>query len=146
MAGMARRSSAPGGRRRIYSMDYEHESSRFEVTVGKPRKEYRRRNGPRGASIENADYDRLGADRGTEVSGIVAAGDKSTSGRTVRHSTAGRTPHWLPRARSDASTTSTTSPGRKPIVRFSAGARALTAVAGRRVPPTPARGNPGSDR
>jgi len=55
-------------------MDYEHESSRFEVTVGKPRKEYQRRTGPRPTSIEKADYDRPGAETGTEVSGIVAAG------------------------------------------------------------------------
>jgi hypothetical protein len=111
-------SSAPGSGRRIYSIDCEHESSRFEVTVGKPRKEYKRRTGPRRASIEKADYDRLGAETGTEVSGIVAAGGQIYVWRTVRHSAAGRTLRWLTRARSDASTTSTTSPDRKPIARF----------------------------
>lgn len=67
-------SSAPAASRRIYSMEYEHESSRFEVTVGKARKEYKRRTGPRGGYIKNADYNRLGAETGTEVSGIVDAG------------------------------------------------------------------------
>ncbi len=67
-------SSAPATSRRVYSMEYEHDSSRFEVTVGKPRKEYERRTGPPGGYNKNADYNQLGSETGTEVSGIIDTG------------------------------------------------------------------------
>jgi hypothetical protein len=65
--------SAPPESRRIYMMTYEHGGSRFEVTVGKPRREYVRRTGPRGGRIKDADFNHSGSETGTVVSGIVDA-------------------------------------------------------------------------
>jgi hypothetical protein len=66
-------SGAPATSRRVYSLTYEHERSKFVVTVEQPRTEYRRRTGPRGGHIKNADYVPHGRPTGTEVSGIVDA-------------------------------------------------------------------------
>jgi hypothetical protein len=67
-------SPAPRDSKRVYSMAYEHEESKFVVTVGKARIEYVRRTGPRGGYIRDADYVRRGQDTGTVVSGIVDTG------------------------------------------------------------------------
>ena len=68
-------SSADADSKRIYSMTYEHKRSKFVVTVGKPRFEYKRQTGPRGGHIKNADYVRHGAETGTVVSAIIDSGD-----------------------------------------------------------------------
>lgn len=47
---------APRGSRRVYSVTYEHEDSRIVATVGEERLEYRRKRGPRGGYIKNADF------------------------------------------------------------------------------------------
>lgn len=68
-------SPAPSDSRRAYKLVYENGDDRYEVTVGKPRKRYRLRTGPRGGRIPNADFERLGHDTGTVVSGIIDTGD-----------------------------------------------------------------------
>ena len=68
-------SPAPPDSRRVHKLTYEHDGDRYEVTVGKPRKRFRRRTGPRGGYIEDADFERFGRDTGTAVSGIIDTGD-----------------------------------------------------------------------
>jgi hypothetical protein len=67
-------SPAPADSRWVHRLTYEHDS-RCEVTVGEPRKQFRRRRGPRGSYIPNADFKRYGRDTGTVVSGIIDSGD-----------------------------------------------------------------------
>jgi hypothetical protein len=67
----AERSGAAASSRRIFSVTYEHESSRFVVTVGERRMEFRRQTGPRGGYIKNAPYLGYGHDSGTIVSAIL---------------------------------------------------------------------------
>jgi hypothetical protein len=69
-----RDSSAPANSRRVYSVTYAHDGAKFVSTVGERRKVYRRRTGPRGGYIKNADYVSYGVLTGTDVSGIVDAG------------------------------------------------------------------------
>jgi len=66
---------APPDSRRVYKLVYEHDSDRYEVTVGQPRKQFRRKVGPRGGRITDADLERYGHDTGTVVSGIIDTGD-----------------------------------------------------------------------
>jgi hypothetical protein len=61
--------------KRVYSMTLEKEGSRYVVTVGKRRKVYKQKTGPRGGYIKDADYNTWGSETGTEVSGIVHGGD-----------------------------------------------------------------------
>ena len=68
-------SPAPPDSRRVYSLTYERDGDRYEVTVGQARKCYRRRTGPRGGYIKNADHERVGRRTGTMVSGIIDAGE-----------------------------------------------------------------------
>jgi hypothetical protein len=44
------------GIRAIRKLEYDHDSSRFVVEIGKSRQEYRRKTGPRGGYIKNAGY------------------------------------------------------------------------------------------
>lgn len=67
-------SPAPSSSRRVHKLTYEHGGDRYEVTVGQPRKQFRRQTGPRGGYIPNADFERWGRDMGTDVSGIVDTG------------------------------------------------------------------------
>jgi len=60
--------------RRIRSITYEHEDSRYVVTVGEQRLRYRRQTGPRGGYRKNADYRRDGSRIGTHVTAIIDAG------------------------------------------------------------------------
>jgi hypothetical protein len=64
-------SPAPADSRRVYSLTYEHDGDRYEVKVGERRKRYRRKTGPRGGYIADADHEPRGRDTGTMVSGIV---------------------------------------------------------------------------
>lgn len=66
---------APTGSRRAHKLVYENGDNRYEITVGQPRKRFRRRTGPRGGRIPNADFERLGHSTGTVVSGIIDTGD-----------------------------------------------------------------------
>jgi hypothetical protein len=66
---------APPGSRRVHKLTYEDSRGRYEVTVGAPRKQFRRQTGPRGGRIPNADFERLRHDTGTVVSGIIDTGD-----------------------------------------------------------------------
>lgn len=68
-------SGAPQDSRRVHRLSYEHDGDRYEVTVGEPRQQFRRKTGPRGGYIKNADVERYGRDTGTVVSGIIDAGD-----------------------------------------------------------------------
>ena len=70
-----RASSAPAASRRVYTVTYMHEGDRFVVRVGEPRKQHRRKTGPRGGYIKNAEPDRFGSHTGTDVSGIIDTGD-----------------------------------------------------------------------
>jgi hypothetical protein len=65
-------SPAPADSRRVYSVTYEHDGSKYVVTVGEARQEYRRKTGPRGGYIKNAGYLGYSTPTGTEVSGIIA--------------------------------------------------------------------------
>ena len=69
------RSRAPADSKRVYSMTYEHGPSKYVVTVGEARMEYSRKTGPRGGYIKDAGYQALGHRTGTQVSGIVHAGN-----------------------------------------------------------------------
>jgi hypothetical protein len=42
--------------RQARTMTYRHDDDKYEATVGEPRKVYRRRTGPRGGYIKNADW------------------------------------------------------------------------------------------
>ena len=66
---------APAESRRLYKLTYVHNGDKYEVTVGEPRKQFRRQRGPRGGYIPNADYERYGRDTDTIVSGMIDAGD-----------------------------------------------------------------------
>jgi hypothetical protein len=68
-------SPAPADTRRVRKLTYEHDGDRYEVTVGEPRKRFRRQTGPRGGYINNAGFERLGRDTGTIVSGIIETDD-----------------------------------------------------------------------
>jgi hypothetical protein len=54
-------------KRAIQLMTYLHEGARFEVTVGAPRKEYRKETGPRGGYKKNAGISRIGHSSGNPV-------------------------------------------------------------------------------
>jgi len=69
-----RESPAPPGSRRVYSLTYEHEGDRYEVTVGEKRKRYARKTGPRGGYIKDAEQQGWASRTGTIVSGIIDAG------------------------------------------------------------------------
>ena len=56
-------------------MTYRHDGDKFEVTVGKPRKIYKRRKGPRGGYIKDADWQGWGTDIGSTVTAIEDAGN-----------------------------------------------------------------------
>lgn len=68
-------SHAPATSRRVYTLRYEHGGDRYEVKVGEPRKVFRRQTGPRGGYIRNAGHAPYGSRTGTQVSGIVDAGN-----------------------------------------------------------------------
>ena len=70
-----RDSGAPAASRRVHSVTYMHDGSRYEVSVGEPRRQYARKRGPRGGYIKNAELSTYGNQTGTVVSGIVDAGD-----------------------------------------------------------------------
>ena len=52
---MTSESEVPAGRQ-ARSMTYKHDGDKYEVTVGEPRKAYRRKTGPRGGYIKDADW------------------------------------------------------------------------------------------
>jgi len=68
-------SGAPPGSRRVYSLTYEHEGDRYEVTIGEKRKRFARKTGPRGGYIKDAEQQGWASETGTVVSGIIDAGD-----------------------------------------------------------------------
>jgi hypothetical protein len=70
-----RESDAPPDSRRVYSLTYEHEGDRYEVTIGQKRKRYARKTGPRGGYIKDAGQQGWATETGTVVSGIIDAGD-----------------------------------------------------------------------
>jgi hypothetical protein len=67
-------SELPPITRPVYSLAYEHGSSKFVVTVGKPRQEYKRKTGPRGGYIKDADYRGHAVAIGMEVTAIADPG------------------------------------------------------------------------
>jgi len=60
--------------RQARTMTYRHDGDKYEVTVGEPRKVYRRRTGPRGGYIKNADWQGWGTPTGSIVMAIIDAG------------------------------------------------------------------------
>jgi hypothetical protein len=56
------------------SVTYRHDGDKYEVTVGGPRKRYRRRTGPRGGYIKNAGWYGWSDETGSTVTDIVDAG------------------------------------------------------------------------
>jgi hypothetical protein len=60
------------GARQVQAITYEHDGDRYEVAVGRPRKVYRRRTGPRGGYIKNAGHQSWGTETGTVVTRIEA--------------------------------------------------------------------------
>lgn len=63
---------APLESRRVYRLVYEHDDgARYEVTVGEERKQFRRKTGPRGGRIPNADHERCGRRMGAVVLFLV---------------------------------------------------------------------------
>ena len=68
-------SPASPGRRRVYSVTYEHDGAKYEITVGERRKRYARRTGPRGGYIKNADYVPWAQETGTVISAIIDGSD-----------------------------------------------------------------------
>ena len=65
---------APSSSERLYSVTYTHDGDKIVVTVGEAPKVFKRKTGPRGGYIKNADYVRLGRTIGTTVCGIIHAG------------------------------------------------------------------------
>src|SRR6266567_4821031 len=65
---------APATPRQARSMTYRHDGDKYEVTVGEPRKIYRRKTGPRGGYIKDADWQGWGTPTGSTVTAIVDAG------------------------------------------------------------------------
>lgn len=59
-------------RRMVRSITYEHDGDRYEVTVGTPRKVYRRRTGPRGGYIKNAGQQSWSTETGSAIARIEA--------------------------------------------------------------------------
>ena len=70
---MTRDSRAAAGRQ-ARSMTYKHDGDKYEVTVGEPRKVYRRKTGPRGGYIKDADWQGWGTPAGSTVTAIIEAG------------------------------------------------------------------------
>jgi hypothetical protein len=46
----------PAKPRQARAMTYRHDGDKYGVTVGEPRKVYKRKTGPRGGYIKNADW------------------------------------------------------------------------------------------
>jgi hypothetical protein len=54
---------------------YKHDGDKYEVTVGEPRKVYKRKTGPRGGYIKDADCQGWGSSTGSTVTAIEDAGN-----------------------------------------------------------------------
>jgi hypothetical protein len=67
-------SGASPSSKRVYTLVYEHDGDRYELTVGQPREVFKRKTGPRGGYIKDAGQVRYGVSTGTVVSAIVEAG------------------------------------------------------------------------
>jgi hypothetical protein len=55
-------------------MTYRHDDDEYEVIVGQHRQVYRRKTGPRGGYIKNADWQPWGTPTGSTVTAIIDAG------------------------------------------------------------------------
>jgi hypothetical protein len=55
-------------------MTYKHDGDKYEVTVGESRKVYKRKTGPRGGYIKDADWQGWGTATGSTVTAISDAG------------------------------------------------------------------------
>ena len=73
MGALPKRIPGSAGSRRVYSRTCEHEGDRYELTVGEPRKVYKRKTGPRGGYIKDAGHEGWPTETGTVVSSIVDA-------------------------------------------------------------------------
>ena len=60
--------------KRARSMTYKHNGDEYEVTVGQPRKLFRRKTGPRGGYIKNADWQGWDTPTGSTVTAIIDVG------------------------------------------------------------------------
>jgi len=55
-------------------MTYKHDGDKYVVTVGEPRKVHKRKTGPRGGYIKNADWQGWSTPTGSIVTAIIDAG------------------------------------------------------------------------
>ena len=55
----------------IRSFSHMHDGSRIDVKVGEPRREFKRKTGPRGGYIPHAELERIGKPTGTVITLIV---------------------------------------------------------------------------
>jgi hypothetical protein len=55
-------------------MTYRHDGDKYEVSVGKPRKIFKRQTGPRGGYLKNADWQGWGTETGSVVTAIEDGG------------------------------------------------------------------------
>jgi len=71
---MSSDSVAPATPRQARTVTYKHNGDKYEVIIGEPRKVYRRKTGPRGGYIKNADWQGWGTPTGSTVTAITDAG------------------------------------------------------------------------
>jgi hypothetical protein len=71
---MTSEGEVPAAGRVARSMTYKHGGDKYEVTVGQSRKVYKRKTGPRGGYIKDADWQGWGTPTGSTVTAITDAG------------------------------------------------------------------------
>lgn len=62
------------GHRAIHSLKYQHEGSRYVVTIGASRREYKRKTGPRGGRIKLLEWSKESRPTGNPVQLIIDTG------------------------------------------------------------------------
>jgi len=67
-------SDHPAAGRQARSLTYKHNGDKYVVTVGEPRKVHKRKTGPRGGYIKDADWQTWGTETGSTVTAIINAG------------------------------------------------------------------------
>lgn len=66
----------PGIGRQARAMAYKHGGDKYEVAVGEPRKVYRRKTGPRGGYVKDADWQGWGTPVGSTVTAMIIDADR----------------------------------------------------------------------
>lgn len=68
-------SPAPATSKRVCSLTYWHDGTKYVATVGEERMGYSPERGPRGGYVKNAPLQKVGFRSGTMISAIIDAGD-----------------------------------------------------------------------